>query len=113
MPRFVLVAVSLWATVVAGLISAPPSSTRAAPAPPAPAQATTPPVAYVGSDTCVLCHTDQEATLTGSKHAQAKNPRSPAAANGCESCHGPGQAHVDDDAKGNILKFGGDEAGGR
>ena len=36
--------------------------------------------------------------------AQAKNPRTPAATHGCESCHGPGQAHVDDDAKGHILK---------
>ena len=34
---------------------------------------------YVGSDTCVLCHTEQETSLTGSKHGQAKNPRSPAA----------------------------------
>ena len=73
-----------------------PSTTQ-----PAPAAAT----GYVGSDTCVLCHSDQQDTLTGTAHANATHPRSPAAAHGCESCHGPGQAHVDDDAKGNILKF--------
>jgi DmsE family decaheme c-type cytochrome len=74
---------------------------------PAPAGATpqAPPGGYAGSDTCVACHTDQENSLKGTQHAQAKNPRTPAAAHGCESCHGPGQAHVDDDAKGHILKF--------
>ncbi len=70
-----------------------------------PAQATqAPPAAgYVGDDTCTTCHTDQ--TLKGTKHGMASNPRTPAAQHGCESCHGPGQAHVDDDAKGHILKF--------
>ena len=61
---------------------------------------------YAGSDTCLMCHEDKGDSLKGTPHAQAKNPRSPAATHGCESCHGPGQAHVDDDAKGHILKFG-------
>ncbi len=60
---------------------------------------------YAGSDTCVLCHTDHETTLRGTAHGQASNPRSPAAGRGCESCHGPGQAHVDDEEKGHILRF--------
>jgi DmsE family decaheme c-type cytochrome len=71
----------------------------------APAQPPTPPSGYAGSDTCVMCHTAQEAGLKGTAHGQANNPRSPAAGYGCESCHGPGQAHVDDDAKGHIAKF--------
>ena len=71
-----------------------------------PAQAAPPlPSGYAGSDACVLCHTDQEASLKGTKHGQTANPRSPAAKLGCESCHGPGQAHVDDEAKGKITKF--------
>ena len=76
------------------------SQTSRAQAPPAH------PPGYVGSDTCLACHDDKAQTLKGTPHAQAKNPRSPEATQGCESCHGPGQAHVDDDAKGHIRKFG-------
>jgi DmsE family decaheme c-type cytochrome len=75
------------------------------PVPQTPPTQPAPPAGYAGSDTCVLCHTDSGDSLKGTAHANAKHPRSPAAAFGCESCHGPGQAHVDDEAKGNIRKF--------
>jgi len=59
---------------------------------------------FVGDDTCLTCHTDQ--SVKGSAHGRAADPRTPAGTGWtCESCHGPGQAHVDDDAKGHILKF--------
>ncbi len=47
---------------------------------------------YVGADTCLTCHTDR--TNLG-EHGRAANPRTPMATQGCESCHGPGQGHVD------------------
>lgn len=50
---------------------------------------------YVGEETCLTCHEDRKSGYQGSAHARILDPRSPAAANGCESCHGPGKAHVD------------------
>jgi DmsE family decaheme c-type cytochrome len=70
-----------------------------------PAQAA-PPAGYAGTDACVLCHDAEGKSIEHSKHGMSTNPRSPAATLGCESCHGPGQAHVDDEAKGHIKKFG-------
>jgi len=111
-----LAALCLLAAVVTvratgAIASAPPQAAQA----PAPAAGQTPgtsqpppgaPAAgYVGSDTCTTCHTTEQDSLKGTAHAQAKNPRSPAATHGCESCHGPGEAHVNDDAKGHINKF--------
>jgi DmsE family decaheme c-type cytochrome len=47
---------------------------------------------YVGSDTCLMCHEDMRPY---GAHARAWDPRSPAAAHGCETCHGPGEKHVE------------------
>jgi DmsE family decaheme c-type cytochrome len=48
---------------------------------------------YAGQDTCLTCHTDQ--TYEGTAHARPFSDRTPAANQGCESCHGPGKAHAD------------------
>ncbi|MBI4886294.1 MAG: DmsE family decaheme c-type cytochrome [Acidobacteria bacterium] len=40
----------------------------------------------------MTCHDE---SLEGTRHGHAFNERTPAAAQGCESCHGPGRAHAD------------------
>jgi len=118
--RLCLVAACVLATAItvraAGAISfgAPPQSTpQTSGSKPAPGQtagqkpASAPAAAggYVGTAKCLECHEEQGEKLKGTPHAQAKNPRSPAATHGCESCHGPGQAHVEDDASGHMPKI--------
>jgi DmsE family decaheme c-type cytochrome len=97
--------------------AARPDVSRAVPqaaAPPASQSPQAPPVqappsqpgGYAGTETCVVCHEAEGNTIAHSRHGQANDARTPAATLGCESCHGPGQAHVDDEAKGNIKRFG-------
>ena len=62
---------------------------------------------YAGEKTCLTCHEEQVKGYHGSKHGQAWNAKTPAAGQGCESCHGPGQAHADgggDKTKINALR---------
>jgi DmsE family decaheme c-type cytochrome len=48
---------------------------------------------YVGSDTCKNCHEDIHKKLGTNPHAQLLGDRKEW--HGCESCHGPGSAHVE------------------
>ncbi len=56
----------------------------------APAQAAGP-----GSETCKNCHASQVESYEASKHSTKGDPRSPANAGACSTCHGDGTAHVE------------------
>jgi len=87
------------------LPAARPSRARPVPSPPAPASPATqqrplPPALsgaeFVGEETCLACHETQKKGYAGTLHGRADHPRSPAAKQGCESCHGPGSRHLED-----------------
>jgi len=51
---------------------------------------------YVGSETCITCHQDQDHRFKNTPMGKAMaHPRTPLEARGCEACHGPGRAHVE------------------
>jgi DmsE family decaheme c-type cytochrome len=110
---FCLFTVVITARTVVGIAAAAdtgPQTTakpaQTAPAKPATGQAPAQQAGeYAGSDTCELCHEDQVNGLKGTPHAQPKNPRTPAADKGCESCHGPLKAHVDDENNGHVTRM--------
>ena len=63
---------------------------------------------YVGSETCKDCHEDQFKAFSHTSHAQLikigswKNK-----VTGCESCHGPGKAHIAEGDPKKIISFKG------
>jgi DmsE family decaheme c-type cytochrome len=97
---------ALWAAVLTAQVAAggvgAAQSTPAAtqnPAPGVSSEVQAPPSGYAGADTCLTCHESQ--TVQGTPHGRTADTRTPMAQRGCESCHGPGQAHVD--AGGDVL----------
>jgi DmsE family decaheme c-type cytochrome len=64
---------------------------------------------YVGSDTCQGCHEEIYKGFAASPHFQTTKPSKMApGGHGCESCHGPGSAHVEGGGdKSKIFRFAG------
>jgi DmsE family decaheme c-type cytochrome len=99
------------ASLVTVVYSAPSDQAPAAVAPAAklslaqsaPAQApATPPApqaGYIGAEACATCHEGYDKQVEGTKHGFKANARTPMAQQGCETCHGPGEAHANDPVK--------------
>jgi DmsE family decaheme c-type cytochrome len=51
---------------------------------------------YAGEDTCGMCHDEQATSIAASPHRVLSDASRPEAQRGCEACHGPGGAHVEE-----------------
>ncbi len=62
---------------------------------------------YVGSETCLECHDTLAADAKTNVHLRLAAYEAPGYQTGCEGCHGPGSAHVDEGGDPEkILRFG-------
>lgn len=60
---------------------------------------------YIGDQACAVCHADEVADFHKSSHAQyVADPKLPLGKQGCESCHGPGKQHQDEEG-GHMVYF--------
>ena len=61
---------------------------------------------YVGSDACKDCHEDQFKAFSHTSHAALHNIASwKNRVTGCEACHGPGKAHIEEGDPAKIISF--------
>ena len=83
----------------------PAAATPAPPAFPAQAAPATQAGEYAGTAMCLMCHDEKGPQLAGTPHGHPENPRTPMAAQGCETCHGPGKAHAESGDPAMIRRF--------
>ncbi|HKW02255.1 MAG TPA: DmsE family decaheme c-type cytochrome [Vicinamibacterales bacterium] len=103
---WLIFSICIWLAALVGVkVSAevrPPVADATAEDSSPPAQNPAQPVAggatLVGDDKCITCHADKGDGLTQTPHGRKADLRTPAAKQGCETCHGPGSKHVDDPA---------------
>ncbi len=58
---------------------------------------------YTGAPKCSRCHMKELKAYREGPHGRQWDERSPAAEMGCETCHGPGQAHDDEPAEKELV----------
>lgn len=86
----------------AGVAKAASQPGQQASAPQTPPSATAGAPGYVGSDTCITCHAEIGKNFASNPHSKLSLMHSGKGIT-CESCHGPGQAHVE--GGGDITKI--------
>jgi DmsE family decaheme c-type cytochrome len=80
---FVLLFIFSGSLAYAGETDSPPAAKR------------TPSYTGGGAEACLRCHSGEKMrAIALNPHGNAENPEAPAAAQACESCHGPGSIHV-------------------
>ncbi|MEA2205711.1 MAG: hypothetical protein QOE77_2487 [Blastocatellia bacterium] len=61
---------------------------------------------YVGSEACKDCHEDQFKAFAHTSHSQLASIKSwKGKVTGCEACHGPGKAHMEEGDPAKIISF--------
>src|SRR5260370_23204726 len=72
------------------------------------AQPNSPAGTYMGAETCSQCHYGKFVSYQNQPHSMSRDPRTPGAREGCESCDGAASNHVGGGGGrgvGGLLKF--------